>query len=437
MTLNTTNADVAYTGDNATTAFPITFDFFEDTDIEVIERIIATGVESTKTLTTDYTVTGGEGSTGTVNAVAAPAGTVTWTIRRIAEQTQGIALPVAGALPSGNVEEMADRGVMISQQIQEQLDRSLTWPKSDFSALASELPSSVDLGNKFLAFDADGEPIASAGSVDEVPVSTFMATVLDDLTAAAARATLGHGDLSILDTVDTADIDANAIDETKLKDALIADFAEVVVATGDSFLLGDIGDSGNTKRDTIQGLLDLIPSGYEFVENVTASTSSTIELGEGNIDAGFDYGIRCINVKNSADLTPANQSKLQYGTGGTPTYQTSGYVNQELKIESTTIVAAGEAITSGVGIISADNIGGTGAGETWDADILISNPAANQKHRTFSWGIGDAQSGTADIVMSFNGGKRETAEVITGFRILPGTGNFATGTFILARRAIA
>ena len=59
-------------------------------------------------------------------------------------------------------------------------------------------------------------------------------------------------------TVTTAKIAANAVDETKLKDALVADFTEVVVTASDSILLGDATDSGNTKRDTIQGLLDLV-----------------------------------------------------------------------------------------------------------------------------------------------------------------------------------
>ena len=49
----------------------------------------------------------------------------------------------------------------------------------------------------------------------------------------------------------------NSIDETKLKDALVADFTEVTVATGDSLIFGDATDSGNTKRDTVQGVLDL------------------------------------------------------------------------------------------------------------------------------------------------------------------------------------
>jgi hypothetical protein len=68
------------------------------------------------------------------------------------------------------------------------------------------------------------------------------------------------------DSVTTVMIKDNAVDETKLKDTLVADFTEVTVAVGDSILLGDVNDSGNTKRDTVQGILDLVP---------TASTSAT------------------------------------------------------------------------------------------------------------------------------------------------------------------
>ena len=59
-------------------------------------------------------------------------------------------------------------------------------------------------------------------------------------------------------SVDTAHIATNQIDETLMKDAFVADFTEVTVATGDSILLGDATDSGNTKRDTVQGVLDLV-----------------------------------------------------------------------------------------------------------------------------------------------------------------------------------
>ena len=59
-------------------------------------------------------------------------------------------------------------------------------------------------------------------------------------------------------SIDTAHIATNQIDETLMKDAFVADFTEVTVATGDSILLGDATDSGNTKRDTVQGIIDLV-----------------------------------------------------------------------------------------------------------------------------------------------------------------------------------
>ena len=76
--------------------------------------------------------------------------------------------------------------------------------------------------------------------------------------AVTGIASHGLGALATLGSVDTGQITANAVDETKIKDAFVADFTEVTVASGDSLLLGDATDSGNTKRDTVQGVLDLV-----------------------------------------------------------------------------------------------------------------------------------------------------------------------------------
>ena len=74
--------------------------------------------------------------------------------------------------------------------------------------------------------------------------------------------------------VTTAKIIANAVDETKLKDALIADFTEVTVAAGDSILLGDATDCGNTKRDTVQGILDLAGAGFVLISKITSAATA-------------------------------------------------------------------------------------------------------------------------------------------------------------------
>ena len=62
-------------------------------------------------------------------------------------------------------------------------------------------------------------------------------------------------------SIDTAHIATNQIDETLMKDAFVGDFTDVTVTAADTFLYGDTTDSGNTKKDTIQGILDLAGGG--------------------------------------------------------------------------------------------------------------------------------------------------------------------------------
>lgn len=200
MPVSNPNSSVTYDGTGSQTGFPTTFAFFTSADIEVIERVIATGVETTKALTTDYTVSGGSGSTGDVTAVTAPPSTVTWTIRRVLAETQETALPVAGALPSTAISQALDRGVMMVQQHSDELARTLVFPKTDDSTISPEIPSSVERASQFLAFDASGAPIAAAGTTgtSTSPVSAFMDTVLVAADAATARTTLGAASLDVV-----------------------------------------------------------------------------------------------------------------------------------------------------------------------------------------------------------------------------------------------
>lgn len=177
MTIATTASVVAYTCDGATTAFPVTYDFFETSELEVIERVTATGVETVKTLTTDYTVTGGDGSTGTVTAVAAPASGRTWTIRRVTAQTQSTDLQSYGPLPADSIETMVDRLTAIVQEVVRDYGRGLLVPKTETGLT---LPSSVDRASKYLLFDASGNPTAAeVVTVGSLTVSAFVETLLN------------------------------------------------------------------------------------------------------------------------------------------------------------------------------------------------------------------------------------------------------------------
>jgi len=105
-------------------------------------------------------------------------------------------------------------------------------------------------------------------------------------------------------SVTTAKIAANAVDETKLKDALVADFTEVTVAAGDSILLGDVNDSGNTKRDTVQGILDLAGGGFTLgTEQATTSGSSINFTGIPSGTTVIYVHIDGVSTGSEVDLT--------------------------------------------------------------------------------------------------------------------------------------
>jgi len=111
----------------------------------------------------------------------------------------------------------------------------------------------------------------------------------------------------------------DTINNTHLKNAFVGDHTEVTVATGDSILIGDVSDSGNTKRDTVQGLLDLVPAAATTHGTLTASTSGT-SIDFGSIPAGVTH-IRA--MYNVVSLSGTASHRFQLGDGGG--IETSGY----------------------------------------------------------------------------------------------------------------
>jgi len=200
MTISTTTNRVTYTGNGVTVAFSFLYAFFAQADLVVVETIIATGVQTTKALTTDYTISGSVdalghySSGGTVTAVTAPASTVTWTIYRDPTATQTTDLVENDPMPAESIEAALDYQTMLNQRTRDIAARSLQQPEGD-SATIDRLPAKVDRASMYLGFDADGDPIALDAPADTTAVSAFMATVLDDTTAAIARTTLGVGSL--------------------------------------------------------------------------------------------------------------------------------------------------------------------------------------------------------------------------------------------------
>ena len=164
MTISTITNRVTYTGNGVTVAFSFPYAFFAQADLVVVETIIATGVQTTKTLTTHYTIAGSVdtlghySSGGTVTAVTAPASTVTWTIYRDPTATQTTDLVENDPMPAESIEAALDYQTMLNQRTRDIAARSLQQPEGD-SATIDRLPAKVDRAGTVLAFDSDGDPI--------------------------------------------------------------------------------------------------------------------------------------------------------------------------------------------------------------------------------------------------------------------------------------
>ncbi|MHB1098088.1 MAG: hypothetical protein ACYCZR_00910 [Burkholderiales bacterium] len=218
-TVSTTAPRNDYIGTGATATYSYTFKVFAATDLRVTTRTTA-NVESTLTYLTDYTVTGvGNKNGGTITLTAGNLTTdYALTIRFDRVPRQSTDLRNQGSFFAETHEEKFDELTRYAQQLDDVVDRSLHLPETEVGTAAkTTLPVAADRASKYLAWDGDGNPIASVGSTgDLTPVSSFMNTVLDDATARAARLTLGAAETGweVQHYTVVASVESNALNIT-------------------------------------------------------------------------------------------------------------------------------------------------------------------------------------------------------------------------------
>ena len=159
MTISSTTVKNSYSGDGSTDQFNYTFKIFADSDLQVIIRSAA-GTETVKTITTHYTVAGAGNANGgsiTFTGGNIPTSTETVVLRRAVPQTQAIDYIANDPFPAESHEEGLDRAAMTTQQIQEELDRSIKLSRTNTMTSTEFTVGATDRANKILAFDSSGE----------------------------------------------------------------------------------------------------------------------------------------------------------------------------------------------------------------------------------------------------------------------------------------
>jgi len=314
-----------FAGNGSTTAFATGFRFLQNSDIKVILTVDATGVETVQVEITNYTLTGaGLDAGGTVTMLIAPPTGTTLTIKRDVPLTQGTDYIENDDFPAESHEEALDKLTMITQQIQEELDRSLKLSEAQQS---SGLTLPVPVTNRFLQWDVNGDlqnvDIALQGAL---AVSDFAKTYLDDLTAAATRTTLGAAAIvsptfTGIPAAPTASLGTNTtqLGTTAFVQAALPPTASIISALIPSnaadadhditISTGSARDSGDTKTlkltSAITKQLDAAfvagnNAGGLFTGTIAADTTYHLFIiekdSDGSIDAGFDTSLTAANI---------------------------------------------------------------------------------------------------------------------------------------------
>jgi hypothetical protein len=166
MSVGSDNSRNDYVGNGSTDTYDYTFRIISDTDLRVTVRD-TDDVESTLVLTTDYTVSGaGDEGGGSITLVDGDlASGYTITIRRVRPLTQETDIRNQGDYYPESLEDALDHCIMVDQQQQDELDRSLKLPESvDPVTVSAILPAPVALQG--FRWNADGDGIESFDFAD-------------------------------------------------------------------------------------------------------------------------------------------------------------------------------------------------------------------------------------------------------------------------------
>lgn len=167
MTVSSEVSRLTYNGNGATTAFSVTFKFIDDADLIVYVD------DELQVITTDYTVSGGDGSTGTVTFLSAPpSGTGNVVIIRDPAILQETDYQAADAFPAESHERALDRLTMIAQRNRDLIDRAFVLPDSDTSGASTELPTPE--ATKVIGWNSTGTALTN------LDAATLATTILGD-----------------------------------------------------------------------------------------------------------------------------------------------------------------------------------------------------------------------------------------------------------------
>ena len=158
MTVSSTTVKQSYSGNGSTSAFTYSFLINSTAELKVIIRTNSTGAETVKSIGTHYNVSDSAGS-GTVTFTAGniPASGETVVLIRDTNLTQATDYVENDPFPAESHESALDKLTLQTQELQEELDRSIKLSRTNTMTSTEFTVGATDRADKILAFDGSGE----------------------------------------------------------------------------------------------------------------------------------------------------------------------------------------------------------------------------------------------------------------------------------------
>jgi hypothetical protein len=348
MTVSSTTVKNSYSGDGSNDTFVYGFKIFASSDLQVIIRS-ATGTETTKTLTTDYTVTGvGTTSGGNVvfEAAAIPTATETVVLIRNVPQTQAIDYIANDPFPAETHEEGLDRATMTIQQMQEEVTRSIKLSRTNTMTSTEFAVAAADRANKILAFDSTGEISVTQelGTYKGTDTTvTTVAYVQRDIVKSTSAAQLNNVYICVADSV-IGDLLTDTDHFALLVDAVSAAASAAAAASSatDAQTAQTAAELAETNAETAETNAETAETNAETAETNAAASEANAATSESN--AATSESNAATSESNAS--TSASTATTQAGIATTQAGNASTSASNAATSESNAATSESNAATS-------------------------------------------------------------------------------------------
>ena len=343
---NTPRVSYAVAQGATQTSFTVSFEFFDAADLNVY-------VDGTlKTLAADYTVSGGDGSTGSVSiSVTGATGGSTVVITRDIALERTTDFPASGAFQINSLNTELDRLTAIAADLSDKANRSLQLTDYD-TAVSLVLPDVDTRKGKTLAFNA------TSGAVEAGP------SITDVQTVSAASADIA----TLADIEDGTD----ATDTIQTVAGIAANVSTVAGVSADVTTV-----AGQTTN--MQNITDNLSDVQNAATNATNAAASASAASTSETNAATSESNSASSATSSANSATASASSASASAASASAASTSE--SNSSTSETNAASSASSASTSSATATTQAGIATTKAGE---ASTSASNAATSEANSATS-----------------------------------------------------